>query len=660
EEEAEVQEKLKKLDGDGNDGEDYLKYSRMAKTIANTLTRLNKRRSELNEYKAKENKEKGMKHILLYTHNALPAPDPAKLIKDFAVAYYKYMVNNAFGRKHDIIIQAERLSIYEEKAASFNFNVIVGEQLDAASRSYKKTSNDIIPITLERLQQNRLFDYDLEKKPLNVVITGGNMYTYFAMDPLKDASDSLLAALSVGTLWDVQKLAQLYNSRMVTESIKTMVKASVNSSVDELSISQNGNIAHTLISDRKLRQYRVADDKEEWASFAKKRRGMQKQNLNDTYKNIGEKRELALRALKSKRPSELKPEELSELNMEFIKSLIPYYKEKQDKPADKIKIALITDIHIGNYADLDLLSKACNDAAARKPDIVVLGGDIFDGRGWDYKEVLRNGAEKDYPEKYMNAMKKQGFSEERIKNEMLNYYENRWTKVVHNVDEQPGLFFKKAVWELIDSTVLSGGAIVIVSGNHDNNGNNDKWYSDEAEKLKHMIIAHLEAHEEDGRTLDAPNWRSNIKAFPGGEWGAGEFNIGDMLDVRAAHETGGATGSRISSAAERYRSNDKLTIGGHIHKFSVTAIGDKVIITGSSMQDNEDNPYLSRIGMASANDLKGYTYMEVEAKGNSILEIKTQPVLKRELTGASDLKEIKKMLRDDIRTVELSTSKEKK
>ncbi len=633
-----------------HESKEYLELSEKAKRIANTITRLNKRYREVLSSEEKKEENKRMRQSLLYTHNALPEKQVADLIEGYVLAYYKSLINDAFGRRRKIIIQNgisnesediwnsdstgsfSKVGMYKGRINGEFFNVIL---LQGASH-YSRTIANPVDMTYRLMQNGAIDSFKIEEMPLNVVISTHNTYSSFTIEPITDRG-SLAAALVCGPLWDVKVASGAYNHDYSTEFTNIAGKAIPASGVNILRVKTNG-IEYEFLTSEALKTYRATKDIKEAENISQVIEKMKKAKSENIGNGTGHKESLDIAVLKNKLPSEFKDEELANsfVNGNFLGSLIRYG-DVEDLSWKTVKIGVISDTHIGNFADLDLLDKVVARLKELKPEILILPGDLIEGNYNNYKNVPRMTTDFNYHAKVEEELRSMGVKEDKIK-EFMDWLIRRDEKrVIQDIEEQASVFADH-VEDLIYDVLNKGGSVIIVSGNHYNN-TAPGWQFDEAKKIESILRAYIKGRTREER---AEKLLKNLKSIPGSESGGDivplNYNKTFLGGIKVAHDGGGNKIEGLIRAEEKERLGEKtgLLVSGHYHQFKTVITGNKIIITAPAMQESETNPYLERIGIPKSDLVEGGLYVEARINNNEIKAIKTVPLLKEWLSNEFD------------------------
>ncbi|MCL4373263.1 MAG: hypothetical protein M1360_01125 [Candidatus Marsarchaeota archaeon] len=650
-----VQEELDKLGQ--HETEEYLKLAGKAKRIANTISRLTKRYTEAMESETENSEHKRLMQALLYTHNALPDKETATLIEKHVRAYYKYLIDSTFGFRKSIIVQSENseMSIGQnsddedaEENAYTNFAVYT-KKLDksylnvavmGSSSRYAKKSNDVpIEKLYTKLRNGLAEGHDLNAAPINVLVTGHNTYSTFTLTPTYNQG-AITALLASGPFWDVKKAAKLAEKDYKTDVTTATQKGPIGSGAHMLKIEAS-KITHEDITSDLLKVYAAIRYRKEASASNMSKVLSEMEAAKEAPKNgdaLGSKINLERSILKSKLPSELKRDDLANdfVSKKFIESMVSS-NEKPQNDLKTIKLGVISDVHMGSYADVPLLKKVTESLMEKKLDILVLAGDNIEGNYNNYKNVPRQVNKVGYHDNFEKELRKMGYNEEQVAKFMLELIRTDDKKVLQNIEEQ-SKELAKITSELVYDVLSRGGVVAIASGNHYNKTTGG-WQFDEATRIGSEFESYVR-----GRAGDrAEKLLENLIVIPGSEYGGDLVNINlpggtSPLKMRIEHE-GGRLPSESVKIAERSRDdeNTKVIIKGHIHVSEDIDIGGKFILTCSTMQDSESNPYLNRINIPVNDMLKGAMYAELLTVKNKVKAISTEPLIKLNLADKFDL-----------------------
>ena len=569
-----------------------------------------------------------MKQAYTFTKNIVVSKEAVDLIREAALSYYGSTIRDALGRKRDVIVNMEEVALYEKSSGGYEFNLVVSNSMNMSSLSYQKTSNSQMPDRFERLLKNGgILSYDkLLSKPLTLLVSGNNTYTSFSIDPIKDNSEALLAVLSQGPFFDISGIASLWNNRIKTKQTQAFEKGYLDSGASMVKVNPDGTVQFSIISSELLKAERRASDVEELGAATKLITGTKPNSDTEGSTKPG----LDLLIASNKRPSELTEKDATILGSGGIMQTIPHHAEGPPQDPRQMKVAVISDVHFGNYSDAKLLQESVKDALARKPDVLIFSGDIIEGNHNNYKYVNRPESEVTFPRDYEKQLIESGISGEELKAKLLESYYSSKSRVISNIDAQARPFMEIAM-PLIDDVIMRGGSVIFVSGNHYNKTYSD-WQLDESTRLRDMTAVHLMAHEEQGK-LDS-GWKDRLFAVSGSDYGAESFKI-DGIRIATSHKVG-PTESAMISFAEKKKSDVELSVGGHFHSFKVVSANGIIVAESPAMQEAKDNPYLKRISIP-VGDTTGYMFLDlkVDAEKGKIVAAEISPVFRKDLIKES-------------------------
>jgi len=661
-----------------------------SKSVSNEIRLLSERLKDIDEMKAIIEKNIANIQIDIFSHNALTPKNSHDVITELARSYYLTDIKNAFGRKRPVNIQFEKVALHEGKSGRTKLNVITAYDLSVKQGSRKKSSNDSIAEKLNTLVVNGVLDKQkLYAKPLTIVITGKNNFTSFSIDPPYDRSKkSTLAALAQGPLWSRKGVAEAWNRGINTKDTQAVENGYISSGATAIRVRGNGPIEYCIISDEYLSYMRAKDDKEEAKMLLRSNKlaELSQPAPANGKQDIAHRRELDKIVALNKRPSELKPEELP-LVAGNLRGVLPYQDTdlKSMYDIEKIKVAVFTDAHVGSHSKLKVLEASVKDALARKPDVVVFGGDNLEGFLNSYAAVTRYGMTYDFVERYEEQLKSLVDKSE-VNPRLVSLLKESMLKVRYNIDEQPSIFLNK-LFPLIDDVSLRGGALIYTSGNHPNK-TEEGWHRDEATTLAGYTVAHLtgnikalgmmkgyieiarnfvtsEAKQPDGlysspqalqavekvlNTMEELVERDflaikkalkNIRVISGSEYGADELEV-NGIKMFVSHKIGKDSESSMLNFVEKKETDAVVGIAGHDHIFATDYAGGKLLVKVHSNQDSLDNPYTKRIAMPIGPFLNGYAFLELEVnkKTNSIFKANVIPVFETDLLRVDKVDEI--------------------
>jgi len=623
----EVRKEMEKIKEEGGSTDDYNRLKGKAKGISTKLRALDRRLNESVEDYTTEKLAKSRSQALIFTRQ-IPIPkSAADLIHDIAVENYKSAIKYAFGRWQNLILQVERVAEYKA-----NGHTIV---LESPIGAYKLKGNVDEASTLYKYMENGTFNIGRDE---NVVfIRGRNLYTNFKLRPLLNNSKGLLTILNQGPFIDLEKLAMLYNLGIITDETKAVEKGLLGSAATMLSIN-SGTPKIKIIDSRFLANERLKSDIEEQPrleqllNMIKSYSSKKEQNGDGAFKQ-----ELELAILSNKRPSEIKERELKYIDEDFAKALL---RKGEVVKSKVLKVALLQDVHMGNYVNMPMLKAAIRDIAEKKPDIIVMS-EIIEGNHNNYKNVQRQSSLSDDSIRFREFLEKQGLPKEKANEIMLAYYQEKEMWRIHNIDEQTGIVLRLMLPTLIDF-IKRGGYLLFSSGNHYNKSE-DGWQFDEATRVRDYLFTVLESHAN-----ELPSeWKEHIKIAPGGEYGADRFTInykGNSYAIEVAHEM--PKNSAFVNSLIAKKSDAKLIASGHHHVAEGYAFNGKIAVFSPAIQRSSDDPFLKRISISMPSDdmLNGYTYAEIEIGAGDVLTASIENRFKNDLKDKMEAVEAEKEL----------------
>jgi hypothetical protein len=615
----EVKKEMKRLKGEGASIEEYNKLKREAKLISDKIRALNHRLNESAENASKEDFSKKEAQALIFTKQIPISKSAAELIHNIVIEQYKSVIKDALGRKRDVEIQINRIGAYKASG----YDVIIESPKGVYTQ---KGTNDYASMLYKGIENGML---NVGSKVL--YIRGRSLYTEFKLMPLFNNTDTMLAILNQGPFLDLEKKAMVYNLNINTNETKAIDKALLSSGLSIVTISNQSNQTPKFeyIDAEMLRQERLKSDIEEKARLEELLNMLEAKNFQ---KNGSEafKPELERAILSNKRPSEIKERELNYADKGLLLSLLRADAKEADAKEEKpivIKVASLQDIHIGNHTEMSVFEAALEDIAERKPDILLLLGDILEGNLNNYKNVPRQSNRVEDASMFKKFVERI-VGKEKAKDLLIEYYEEKEKSSIYNIDEQAGILITPML-PIIIEIIKRNGYILIASGNHYNKSEKN-WQFDEASRIKDYIKSALSVVKK-----ELPeDWEEHIKVAPGSEYGAESFFInykGKEYEIDITHTM--PIDTKLSSSLIRERSNSKVFFCGHYHKPEVVVLNGRVVIYGASMQKSSDNPFLKRIRAAvSESDLfTGYTYSELLLEEGKVANAKIENVLKPDL-----------------------------
>ena len=636
----EIRKEMKRLKQGGSIDE-YNRLKGKAKGISSKLRALDRRLNESIENYTTEKLAKSKSQALIFTRQIPITKSAADLIHDIAVEYYKSTIKYAFGRWYNLILQVERIAEYK-----VNGHTIV---LESPIEAYKLKSNVDEASTLYKYMQDGTFKIGKDE---NVVfIRGRNFYTNFKLRPLLNNSKGLLTILNQGPFVDIEKLTALYNLGIITDETKMVEKGLLGSNATMLTIN-SGTPKISILYPSFLANERLKSDNEEQQkleqllNMIKDYSSKKEQNGNGAFK-----KELERAILSNKRPSEIKERELKYIDEDFAKALL---RKGEVVEGSVLKIALLQDVHMGNYVNMPLLKAAIRDIAEKKPDIIIMS-EIIEGNHNNYKNVQRQSSLSDDSIRFRAFLEKQRLPRNEVNEIMVAYYEEKEKWRIYNIDEQTGIVLRLMVPTLIDF-IKRGGYLLFSSGNHYNKSE-EGWQFDEATRIRDYLFTVLESHAD-----ELPNeWKEHIKIAPGGEYGADVFTIEHKRNeyvIEVAHEM--PKNAALANSLIAKKSDAKIIASGHHHVAEGYAFNGKIAIFSPALQRSSDNPFLKRISISMPGDdtLNGYTYAEIEIGSGEVLVANIENRFKKDLKDKMEEVEAQKdllynLFRNDEKSIKL-------
>ncbi len=607
--------------------EEYEKLRSDIKAIGNRQKALTKRYNEAVSRTASKELMVNSAGIHMFTgHIPLPK-DVNDIVDRLAENNYRTILKNAIGRTRKVTIQEEKLSIYRNKINGFEFNVIITDGLGISSSKYKKSSNTAFVreayVTFKGMEEEKR---KIDNTPLNVLIGSRNGYSSFSMEAWENQSSTVVAALSKGPFFSVAESTKTYLNRVKTDESDGS-KMLLDQSASVVQVHGDGSVAHKTLGVPLLKEERIKDDIEQ-AGAAEQ---LVKALGEGTHEKVaGHDPELERAILSSKRPSEIKDGDLAYADEKLILSLVPNAKDKMPEAAEEIKVAVITDAHVGNYGSIEMLRAAAKDALNKKVDMLVLDGDNIEGNLGNFKYVERPEANTEIMAEYVGWLKNKGLNEDEIMRAKLERYERQDKNVLSNIDSQAAVFVE-SVKELILDVVSRGGYVAIISGNHYNKTHRDGQH-DEATMLKAHIDMLLDGFEKSGKLPD--DWKTHVKTGSGSDIAAETFWFnGIEFNLRHSHP---AKEHGIEAFLEAQRSGAQAVVGGHWHESKEVTTKDSVVAEGPTMQNTATNPHNKtlHIPFLSEDKLNGYLFMNMKARDGKLIETTYAPILRDQLKSS--------------------------
>lgn len=611
-----------------------------AKFLANKGRVLGRRKEEQTDRVSMTEEKERLRGPAMFTHNVQVTPEQRQIIKALADSYYTSELKNVMGRRKNVTIQKGIYDNYAFKKKDGSFDVVVASSLDNQSRTLKKMTNAEAPTRLARYIENTIGmkEFDL-RTDTTFFIVGNNMFSHRALDGKRDWSHNYMYTIGTGTAYDVPNLAELAKKKIRTRETEAVERGFIDSSVTTVTYTpKTKEIQNEVITDKSLKNRRRVRD----ITVEKKAISKILDMKNGKGEQIpGTKKKLEELRVKSMLPSELlgAKRELSSLRgeeefEEKLRAMAPYADSELPEEPKLLKAAVFGDVHIGNHSKYSLIRAAVKDAMARNPDVVILNGDIIEGNLANFKNAARSIDLPGTLERYQEWMKKQGMSEEKIKEESLNYLtELKHSEPVYNIDAQMEPFLD-LFGPLMDQTLMKGGSVILTAGNH-YNMTFRQWELDEGIRMRHSLSAHMKAHAEDGK-IDK-DWPDRVKTIAGSEYGAGDLKVNDV-PFHIVHKFEDSE-TNIEGVTESKRLNAAVVITSHFHKNKETKTRNILVIETLPMKDRLLDTYLARI-RTSAHTTEGYVWLELDKnKEGEVLSYRTRPIIDRNLIARGMLEE---------------------
>jgi predicted phosphodiesterase len=616
----------KLLDHTKNNTPEYEKLNREIKLLGNKIRALSKRYKENITEETATSMMSKLGREYRYT-SRIPLPKDINTILDqIARQEYTTILKNALGRIKPVKIQSSSLEVYQKSVGGFKFNVILTDGLDMNSSMYKKKSNSALVKTAFIVTTNLGSEVkkQIDSSPLNVLIGSRNGYTSFSMDPWTDQSDSVVAALAKGPFISTKQSTLNYLDKIKTDETQSVQKMVLDSSASILKVYPDRSVVHKTIKAEMLNDEKIKGDIEEEPALNRLIKKFE-QGLEES--TGVEDPKLANAILSSKRPSEVKNRDMAKADKEIILSLAPNANAEIPKNPQNISIVEFTDVHVGNYGNIELLKSSVKDALDAKPQILVLDGDNIEGNLGNFKYTARPENEIGMMKEYKKWMIEKGMPEKKIQHELLDRYEKLNDNVISNIDAQAKIFVKE-IQDLVLDVVKREGYVIVISGNHYNKTHRDSQH-DEAT----LITSHIEMLLE-GANINGSlpkDWKSHIKKGSGSDIAAEKFNLNGM-NIEIRHGLANNE-ERVESALESKRTDASIVVTGHGHEIREVTNTSTEVVQGPAMQASATNPYnkLGYFPTATDDKFTGYLQMNLKIKDGKVLEHDFIPRLKDQL-----------------------------
>ncbi|MEM3291017.1 MAG: hypothetical protein QW046_05825, partial [Candidatus Micrarchaeaceae archaeon] len=573
-----------------------------------------------------------------FTHNVRIKPDIEKIINKLAkMEYYSYI--NDIDRKHRVAILDKDLTFISKKLNNFEFTIALKAEpiLGTSSKMYNKNSNTLAADNFYRYVET-IGKREVLQKPLTMLISGGNVFTSFSVEPTLDLDrEKIFVSLAKGTFADREALGELYNQKIITRTTKTVEKLPPDSSASIVDIFPDGYVAHTSITSEFLKIKRIEADKRELAvateliKLKKANKTAQSSHTADTEaEEIVKDPKLEKLILEQKRPSELKSYEIPKLSTKQILELIPYAAKEIPNNIKKLAVVAMSDIHEGGWAENDLLEKAVqkgkeyihNLDSSRIP-ILLLNGDIIEGNLANFKNSPQQLTLPNTFYEYRNYLQKLGLSGDQINAELVKFF-NR-VSIIQTISAQAESVIQKLL-PVIDETISKNGYIWIVSGNHFNKTNKTHEY-DEATELAGIIKLYLKGKGvSEGRVI----------VVTGEDYGIGNINIDNEDTIRVQHKLARALEQKPQAILQK-RVPVAAVFEAHYHEPKHTISGDLQTFETPAMQYEDENTYVSEFPQAISDATRGFIIAELDLKDNKTIKSVLYPILRANLERSGEL-----------------------
>ena len=595
-----------------------------AKIISKKLKQLKHRLNDSIEREVTDDRNARMGKI--DRHNGrVPVPkDPGDIIDKIVKIEYLTHIKDAFGRERDIKIQEDIVDIYKKSVgvSSFSFTVVLADSrtLQSSRNLYSIRSNAKIPGAVHEHLKNKGRLLEVKSADLVVTIGGGHGFSSYTIVPFEDQSEMLNAVVGQGPFLDLQEATALANRGIRTRETVGTQQGILTSSASIIEVDSNGGVRHTIIMPGALHDARIESDREEAGALAAK---IEMAKEGKGTKTGAEDSGLMEAILSAYRPSEIPKDYVLFANEKLLQSLVPYVDAEAPQAPKKVCVAVFGDTHIGGGGDVELLAAAVADAFKRRPDIIILNGDLIEGNLKNHKFEPRPESEYGIMDEFKAYLTGKGLGEL----DVLRIVESRRAKqdmnVIINIDAQAKVFMDIMAPLLIDG-LERGAKIFINSGNH-YNGTVDDSQHDEATVLDGAVK--LLAMGMGDRLPEG--WENNIKTIRGGKYTADTFNIdGEPFEVRHALA---ALPEGMIAAENRKRSDSAAVFCAHYHTpYHIYARG-QVIVEGLAMQDPGSHEKTIGIPLGYGDKIKGYAIYSMDERNGEILKGTFAPMLRDQL-----------------------------
>ncbi|MEM3201729.1 MAG: hypothetical protein QXS78_02100 [Candidatus Micrarchaeaceae archaeon] len=634
----EKNKEFKALKNENGTAAAYKKTANEAKAISKLLRAARKRLEEIGNLELESMAQRGSARIEAFTHNVRIKPDIEKIINKLAkMEYYSYI--NDIDRKHRVAILDKDLTFISKKLNNFEFTIALKAEpiLGTSSKMYNKNSNTLAADNFYRYVET-IGKREVLQKPLTMLISGGNVFTSFSVEPTLDLDrEKIFVSLAKGTFADREALGELYNQKIITRTTKTVEKLPPDSSASIVDIFPDGYVAHTSITSEFLKIKRIEADKRELAvateliKLKKANKTAQSSHTADTEaEEIVKDPKLEKLILEQKRPSELKSYEIPKLSTKQILELIPYAAKEIPNNIKKLAVVAMSDIHEGGWAENDLLEKAVqkgkeyihNLDSSRIP-ILLLNGDIIEGNLANFKNSPQQLTLPNTFYEYRNYLQKLGLSGDQINAELVKFF-NR-VSIIQTISAQAESVIQKLL-PVIDETINKNGYIWIVSGNHFNKTNKTHEY-DEATELAGIIKLYLKGKGvSEGRVI----------VVTGEDYGIGNINIDNEDTIRVQHKLARALEQKPQAILQK-RVPVAAVFEAHYHEPKHTISGDLQTFETPAMQYEDENTYVSEFPQAISDATRGFIIAELDLKDNKTIKSVLYPILRANLERSGEL-----------------------
>ncbi len=634
EEMAKILEEMKNV----TDSDKLAELSAKSKAISNSIRVMGNKMKEKSNTNEQYKNDLRNKSVDNYTGNSLTDHRSHEIIDKLSESYYLSYLKDAFGRKRKLILQNEKVDGRVIDIGKGKFNLVTAYSLNVILGARSIGSNNKLAGKLDILTDNGLKAGKINYKLDTIVVTSKNNTSSFTIEPYKNKSESLKFALAQGPFTDPSKVAAEWNKWTNTKYTQSVQKGVMSSDFTILHVSDPSlPIKYETKTSEMLSKLYFDEMKEQYKILNKRWNAIKDQDIQFPLNGVSNVN-LEYYVAMNKLPSELKDWELkkyyTQIKAKIENELNNDIDTKMSSASNKLVVGVITDTHIGNHAEYELLENSVKDMQGRGVDVLILSGDILDGF---YKN---HGAEPHINDSFSHTEKVKDILRRDSPNALNDFYKNKSEQLYFNIDEQVIVLLDK-IADLVYGVANRGGTVITVSGNHYNKTEGE-GHRDEsttiANSLKQRLQGYLDGIRREGNDKDLEKNIEKaiygITAIVGGEYGAGEVNINGMK-TSLSHEKGTSNESSLLKHVMDKRSEAVLHIAGHDHVAMAEWVGNRLVVKVPSMQESNSsfmNALPIPVGDYPKGAVNGYTIIDLNLdSAGRIMDSSIEYILARNL-----------------------------